>query len=94
MKHKNLWAPWRMEYIQALKEDDECFICHDVENPQDDDSNLVLWRTEHCIVVMNRFPYNNGHLMVVPIKHVSNLSQLNKLEIDDLFETVQHKQKY
>jgi len=74
MESKNLWAPWRTEYIQALSEDNlDCFICHYLENPDDDKPNRVLWRTGNCIVVFNKFPYNNGHLLIAPKRHIPDL---------------------
>ena len=64
LERSNLWAPWRLEYIKALEQRQGCFICHDLNNPQEDDENLVLWRTAESIVVLNRFPYTNGHVLV------------------------------
>ena len=82
-----LYSPWRLQYILSNK-DEECIFC--VKPSEDNDKkHLILFRSNFCFVIMNIFPYNNGHLMVVPSKHVSNLNGLNKEEINDLFETVQ-----
>lgn len=82
-----LYSPWRLQYILSNK-DKECIFC--VKPSEDnDEKHLILYRSEFSFVIMNIFPYNNGHLMVVPNKHVPNLNGLNKDEIDDLFETVQ-----
>ena len=88
MERKNLWAPWRIGYIQGLSKepnlaggnktqaskDDGCFICHNLKHPEDDDKNLVLWRTDHNMVILNRYPYNNGHLLVAPNRHIPDLN--------------------
>jgi len=69
-----LWAPWRMDYILGPKPD-ECVLCvpgHAAE----DEERLILWRGRHTFVLMNKFPYNNGHLMVTPYRHVSCLCDL------------------
>lgn len=66
----NLWAPWRMEYIDGLGGDDACFLCRAFENPQDDAKNFVLWRREHTLAVLNRWPYSSGHVLVAPRLHV------------------------
>jgi ATP adenylyltransferase len=72
-ERENLWAPWRIAYIRGLdesgapvQEKDGCFICRNLRTPDQDDKNLVLWRTDKSLVVLNRFPYNNGHLLLHP----------------------------
>ncbi len=96
MEYKNLWAPWRIKYIQGLGENRPgtgCFICHNVQNPQDDDKNLVLWRTEKSIVILNRFPYNNGHLLIAPVRHIGNLEQATNDELLEIIKLVRESQK-
>ena len=93
MERKNLWAPWRIKYIQSLSESSDCFICHNMDNPGDDDKNLVLWRTEKSIVILNRFPYNNGHLLIAPARHFSDLDQADEEELLDLLKLVRESQK-
>lgn len=68
-----LWAPWRMQYIQGIdKRDDSCVFC--TKPSQDDDrNNLILYRGKKTFVLMNLFPYNNGHLMVIPYQHTSDI---------------------
>lgn len=77
-----LWAPWRMEYIQAAADGEEpgCFLC---ENPrlEDSEENLILHRGRHCFVIMNLYPYNNGHLMVAPYRHLAEFLDLTKEEM-------------
>lgn len=70
--NQNVWAPWRMEYIAELEERHGgagCFLCRYRDRPQDDARNHVLWRTEHTLTVLNRFPYTNGHLLLAPTIH-------------------------
>jgi ATP adenylyltransferase len=72
-----LWAPWRIDYVaQADKEAGGCFLCAAAE-PGRDREKLVLWRGRHCFSVMNRWPYNNGHLIVAPLAHRADLSELS-----------------
>ena len=86
-----LYSPWRMDYILSEK-DNKCIFCLK-PNEQDDKRHLILFRSEYSFVIMNLYPYNNGHLMVVPNKHVSKLSNISKIELNDLFETVQLTEK-
>ncbi len=84
-----LWAPWRLEYIAkpAPPKPDECFICTGLTEANDR-QNLVALRTALSIVVLNRFPYNNGHLLVAPRAHKGELEELESGEMLDLMETV------
>jgi ATP adenylyltransferase len=93
LERKNLWAPWRINYIQSLSEGSDCFICHNFKNPQDDDKNLVLWRSEKSIVILNRFPYNNGHLLISPVRHIPGLDQATDEELLELMKLVRESQK-
>ncbi|NHJ04715.1 MAG: HIT domain-containing protein [Candidatus Heimdallarchaeota archaeon] len=70
-----IWAPWRIEYIEQPKLDDECFICKILKEKKDDE-NLILFRGKNAIVLLNKYPYIAGHLMVAPNQHLSNLEEL------------------
>jgi ATP adenylyltransferase len=72
---KHLWSPWRLDYLTAPKAEG-CIFCHAAES-QDDRENLVLLRGERAFMILNRFPYNNGHYMVVPYAHVPSLEDLD-----------------
>lgn len=77
---QTLWAPWRMEYILQPKPDG-CFLCEVFSaDPSRDAEHLVLHRGAACAVVMNRYPYNNGHLLVAPYRHVAGVGDLNRAE--------------
>jgi ATP adenylyltransferase len=107
MEHKNLWAPWRIKYIQDLgaepnaaddskkttSEDCGCFICHDLKHPEDDDENLVLWRTERNITILNRYPYNNGHLLIAPVRHIPDLSDASDEELLEMTKLIRESQR-
>jgi ATP adenylyltransferase len=85
-----LWAPWRLSYVASARrpnEGDPCFIClGSAEN--DDHRNLIVQRTSRSIVVLNRFPYNNGHLLVAPLLHKANLQDLDADEMLDTMDTL------
>ena len=79
---EHLWAPWRVRYILGAKEPG-CFLCR---NPQvaDDAKNYILIRERTCFAVLNAYPYNSGHVMVVPYKHTAELDDLAETELADL----------
>ena len=72
---EKIWAPWRIEYIEQNKSDDECFIC-DIIKENNDKENLLLYRGKNAIVMLNKYPYIAGHLMVAPYIHVSNMEEV------------------
>ena len=86
---EQLWAPWRMELIEKEKEKGRihqgCIFC-DLPRASDDRGNLILGRTRHTFAILNRYPYNNGHLMVVPAKHTADLAALSSEECAELSE--------
>jgi len=99
-ERENLWAPWRIEYIQGLSKDasaakdgNECFICRNLRKPEDDNENLVLWRTQKNIVILNRFPYNNGHLLIAPARHIPDLSDAADDELLEMTKLIRESQK-
>ncbi|TVM15656.1 HIT family hydrolase [Oceanidesulfovibrio indonesiensis] len=81
---ENLWAPWRIDYILGPKPD-ECVFCLP-DHTDEDRERLVLYRGENNFVIMNKFPYNNGHLMVTPYRHVMNLYELTPEESHESIE--------
>ena len=93
MNQQTLWAPWRMKYIQGIDKSEECFLCRDVKNPQDDDKNFVLWRTKNAIVVLNLYPYNNGHILIAPARHIAELSEATDEEMLEMTKLIRESQK-
>lgn len=86
---QRLWTPWRMEYIRSsLEEDQGCFLC-DLPAEDDDEKNLILARGELAFVILNRFPYNPGHLMVAPYRHTGELEDLTEEELRDVDRLLQ-----
>jgi ATP adenylyltransferase len=82
-----LFAPWRMEYIRSLdKSDEACFLCAAVNAADDAErrERLVLWQTDLSVVLVNRFPYNNGHLLIAPRAHKAEMEELSDAEHADL----------
>jgi ATP adenylyltransferase len=87
---EQLWAPWRLAYISknpAGNPNEVCFICRGL-NESDDRKNQIVLRTARSVVVLNRFPYNNGHLLVAPTLHVGRLGGLSSEELLDVNETL------
>jgi ATP adenylyltransferase len=80
---KCLWSPWRMDYIRTEKEEG-CLFCRRVKE-RNDRENLILYRGKTAFVMMNRFPYNNGHIMIMPKRHHVDLSSLNAGESQEVF---------
>src|SRR5262245_45952315 len=85
-----LWAPWRLAYVATANppaDDDPCFLCQGLAD-RDDRRNLIVLRTSLSVVVLNRFPYNNGHLLVAPRAHKGRLQDLQPAEHLDLMQTL------
>jgi ATP adenylyltransferase len=82
-----LWAPWRSQYIQTFKEVSEkesCFFCEALTNTTMDKELLVVFRGIHCVIILNRYPYNGGHLLIAPNRHISDISELNDDEMIEI----------
>lgn len=84
---KHLWSPWRMEYIEGDKDAQGCIFCLAQKN-KDEKGNLILKRASKGFVIMNRYPYTFGHLLVVPNRHLSHLDDLNPDERGQLMELI------
>ncbi len=83
---EHIWAPWRIQYIQMQKSEG-CILC---EKPKQksDAQNYILYRGDKSFIILNSYPYNPGHLLVAPYRHVANLEELTKEERDEHFEIV------
>ena len=99
MRNKNIWAPWRYEYLKSLDcadthcQSKPCFLCRCWAEPEKDRRNLLLWRTKRCMVVFNRFPYTGGHLLIAPAEHVASLEQLDPQSLLQLMLLARDGQK-
>jgi len=79
-----LWAPWRHSFVSAKKRPKGCFFCAAKRSSKDRENHVVM-RGRHAIGILNRFPYNNGHVMVAPYRHVGKLEALSSAEWMDLW---------
>jgi len=75
MANQRIWAPWRLRYVKNAKKSDECVFCAKPD-AGDDRANLIVHRGERCFVILNLFPYTNGHLMVAPFDHIARLQDV------------------
>ncbi len=94
---KNLYAPWRSDYTTSTARtkneaapSDACVFCAHYNTPHDDEKNFILKRHEHVFVMFNKYPYNAGHLLVVPYAHVGSLDLLSKEARTELMEVTTH----
>ena len=83
-----LWSPWRLEYITGGGQKGGCIFCEAPRPPEPD--SLVVFEGSACYVILNRYPYNNGHLMVVPCRHVATLAGLTGDEMNEIGRLTQH----
>ena len=83
---ERLWAPWRIDYIVNEKPS-TCILCVPSDEAGDRD-RLILHRTGFSFVMLNRYPYNNGHLMIAPFRHTADMDELSDEEMLDLFTTL------
>ena len=83
---EHIWAPWRIQYIQ-MEQPQDCILC-DKPEENDDAGNYVLYRGRKNFIIMNRYPYNGGHLMVAPYRHIASLEGLADDELHEHFEIV------
>jgi ATP adenylyltransferase len=101
-----LWAPWRLSYVAGAKPptpQDPCFLCRGLAE-SNDRANLIVRRREHSLVILNRFPYNNGHLLVAPNAHKAKLQELTAdehlemqrtlTELVDVYDRLMHPDGY
>jgi ATP adenylyltransferase len=82
---RQLWAPWRLAYIQQAEDQEGCIFCRAAGGERDRES-LVVHRGAHAFVLLNRFPYASGHLMVAPTRHTAELGELDEREAAEIHE--------
>lgn len=87
-----LWAPWRVKYVtQIIVKTKGCIFCK-MHQEKKDKRNYIFFRSSYAYAVLNIYPYNNGHVLIVPYRHIKDLWRLNKEERDDLFELLRKVQ--
>jgi ATP adenylyltransferase len=89
---EKLWSPWRSKYIESLskkKDDDECIFCEAAKNDVNDSENLLVRKGELTFTLLNLYPYNNGHLMIIPFRHIGDLDDLSIQEGSEVFRELQ-----
>jgi len=88
--NQRIWAPWRLAYVKDATKDieEECIFC---AKPAagDDEANLIVHRGERCFVILNKFPYTNGHLMVAPFEHLATLPGLDAATVAEMMALAQ-----
>lgn len=88
MALERLWAGWRTDYVSTAADDDGCVFCRILADRGADRDRYILWRGEHCVALLNAFPYTSGHLMVMPTRHVADLEAIDGDEAVELWEGV------
>ena len=85
-----IWAPWRLEYVKDASKDSHegCIFCT-APAEDDDRGNLIVHRGERCYVILNKFPYTNGHLMVAPFEHIATLQELDAETVAEIMDLAQ-----
>jgi len=89
---EKLWSPWRSKYIESLGEkmdDDKCIFCEAAKNDVNDPENLLVRKGELTFTLLNLYPYNNGHLMIIPFRHIGDLDDLSNQEGSEIFRELQ-----
>jgi ATP adenylyltransferase len=81
----HLWSPWRLDYITSADKATGCVFC-DAQAPGGPQASLIVFRGAACFVILNLYPYNNGHLMIVPNRHVRSLAEMTAGELAELGE--------
>ncbi|MGA6948909.1 MAG: HIT domain-containing protein, partial [Solirubrobacterales bacterium] len=90
MATQRIWAPWRLEYVKDASKDkeSECIFCAALA-ADDDEANLIVHRGKSCFVILNKYPYTNGHLMVAPYEHHATLQALDPVTTTEMMALAQ-----
>lgn len=84
-----MWAPWRIKYVSGKKQKG-CIFCQSAKSK---DKDYLIFKTEYSISLLNTFPYNNGHALIAPKRHIRNIGQLKDAEVIDLFNCIEKTQR-
>lgn len=85
----HLWNPWRFQYVTQAKKPDQCVFC-ELPCEHSDERNLIVHRAQYNYVILNRYPYNPGHLMIVPFQHTDSLHELPEAAAAELMTLIRH----
>jgi ATP adenylyltransferase len=91
-----LWSPWRSNYIESFKtqkDSDACVFCEAIKLPIESDETLVVFKNRFCYVMLNLYPYNSGHLLVIPNRHLNDIHLLSENEMSEMMSTVRLSMK-
>ncbi len=88
---QRLFSPWRSEYIESFQyeKDEGCVFCKAKDENVENENSLVVYKGEHVFILMNRYPYNNGHLMIIPYRHIAKISEMNDAERLETFKLIE-----
>lgn len=89
---EKLWSPWRSNYIESFKtkkDSDACVFCEAPKLSLEDDNSLIVYKNELCYVMLNLYPYNSGHLLIIPYRHQSDMGTLSADEMNEMMKMVQ-----
>jgi len=94
---ERIWSPWRSQYIDNLNDNDKknkiekkCFLCDAINSDGNSNKeNLIVARREKCIIIMNKYPYNSGHTLIVPLRHIADFLELENEELVSIMNTIQ-----
>lgn len=84
---QRLFSPWRSEYIESFQnpKDEGCIFCKCQNEDVDDENSLVVYKGKEVFILMNRYPYNNGHLLIIPYRHIARISDMSESERLEIF---------
>ena len=89
----HLWSPWRYQYVSSAGSvplgKDDCFFCRSAANPAEDAANLVVLRAERSLVLLNRYPYTSGHVLIAPYEHVPTLAEAEVATLEEMMRLAQ-----
>ncbi len=88
---QRLFSPWRSEYIESFQNPNEegCIFCNCQKENVEDENSLVVYKGKEVYVLMNRYPYNNGHLLIIPNRHISKISEMTETERLETFYLIE-----
>lgn len=89
---EHIWNPWRYKYVTTVDDQTGCVFCHVIEDANDE-KNFIIHRAKHNYVILNIYPYTSGHTMVVPYKHIADLSALDQATTSEMMELAKQLQK-